>query len=90
MHPQVCTRVMTALPHLLKEAPGLVEDVLQLDEVQQVLLESFLVCVDLLHLSLQHLKLALKVNHGCMGECAIEGLAVLVTDIHTCTMQYIQ
>ncbi len=68
MHPQVCTRVMTALPHLLKEAPGFVEDVLQLDEVQQVLLESFFVCVDLLHLSLQHLKLTLKVNHGCMGD----------------------
>ncbi len=50
---------------LFKEALCLVEDVLQLNQVQQVLLECLLVGIDLLHLTLQNLKLALKVYHVC-------------------------
>ena len=51
--------------YLFKESLCLVQDVLQLNQVQQVLLERLLVGIDLLHLALQHLKLALKINHVC-------------------------
>ena len=46
-------------PYLLKKDLCLLEDVLQLNEVQQVPLESLLISIDLLHLALQHLKLGL-------------------------------
>ena len=52
------------LPHLLEEDLCLIEDILQLNEIEQVAFKCLLVCVDLLHLCLQNLKLGLQNVRG--------------------------
>ena len=55
--------ISTWTTHLHEEGLCLVQDVLQLNEVKKVSLQSLFVGVDLFHFSLKHLKLGLQINH---------------------------
>ncbi len=55
----------STINHLSKEAVGLVQDVLKLDEVHEVLLKCFFIAIDLFHFSFQQLKFAFQIQHLC-------------------------